>query len=437
MSLKKELKYPNEPYVPMATSLTLNYHARCTIKAASDNDDCGQVFHLLPFGGYEAVKSSVRASMPLLPRFDCAGSLYFGFSSLIPPQNLTMLFQLAAGGDDTEPGESPLVTWEYLSKNRWIPLSTTQLRADTTNGLQNTGILTLALPSYDPDGNTLFASGGQWLRASVETRAASFPKAAGIFPHAVLCTWGDNNNTGENLQQPLRAHTINSSVEDLPGIDSINQPIESFGGRPPETDRAFVIRVGERLRHKDRAILSWDYERLVLERFPAVWQVQALPARKQQRGDSPGDVLVLVVAGPDNISFVDPTAPLATSDLLYQIKTYLEDRVSPWVQLHVVNPTYVRIGVSTYVQFRDDEDPGANIVRLNDELVKYLSPWFCDTARAERGARYASESDISEFIQTRPYVEAMDSISFRYEPEPQSLDWYFLTSARQHWIQEV
>ena len=103
----------------------------------------------------------------------------------------------------------------------------------------------------------------------------------------------------------------------------------------------------------------------------------------------------------------------------------------------MVNPNYVRIGVSTFVQFRDDEDPGANIVRLNDELVKYLSPWFFDAARAERGARYASESDISEFIQTRPYVEAMDSISFRYEPEPQTLDWYFLTSAKQHSIKEV
>jgi hypothetical protein len=28
----------------------------------------------------------------------------------------------------------------------------------------------------------------------------------------------------------------------------------------------------------------------------------------------------------------------------------------------------------------------------------------------------------------------MDWISFSYEPEPDNLDWYFLTSARQHKI---
>jgi hypothetical protein len=197
------------------------------------------------------------------------------------------------------------------------------------------------------------------------------------------------------------------------------------------------MRVGERLRHKDRAALAWDYERLVLERFPTVWKAQALAARNPRRGVAPGEVTVVIVSGPDSTEAMDSTAPAATAQVLDHIRTYLEQRTSPFVQLHVVNPVYVRVEVSATVRFRETESWGAAVVRLEEELVQYLSPWFYTAARAASGGRYASESDISEFIQNRPYVEALDSIAYRYEPAPTGLDWYFLTSARRHRINET
>jgi hypothetical protein len=269
----------------------------------------------------------------------------------------------------------------------------------------------------------------------VAKRPDQSPQTIGIYPHAVLASWRDDDNTGEHLSKPLPSYTINSFVQDLPAIASIFQPMESFGGRPPETGSTFDIRVGERLRHKERAILAWDYERLILERFPTVWKVQTLPARNLQRGDDPGNVLVVVVPGPDSIGVVDPTVPTATSEMLQQVQTYLEGLASPFIQLHVVNPVYVRLEVSTTVQFQAASDAGAYIKLLNDELVQYLSPWFYDAARAAKGGRYISEADISEFIQTRPYVEALVSIALWTEPKHQSSDWYFLTSAQQHRIQ--
>lgn len=433
MSLKKELRYPNEPYLPQAASLSANYAAHCAVATTKNEQSCGQLFHLLPFGGYERINTAEKDAPTLLPVFDYPGNLYIGFSRLIPPQTLTLLFQMAAENEERA-ASLPTVYWDYLASNRWTQLQTFQIKSDSTNGLANTGIVTLTLPPYDPSGNTVLSGDHQWIRVATPRKPAKFPETAAIFPNSGIAIWQNIDNTGEHLRKPLPAYTINSSVQDLPEIDSIEQPMESFGGRPPENEKDFEIRVGERLQHKDRGILAWDYERLVLERFPTISKVQTLPARNPQRGNAPGDVLVVVVTGPDSTQVIDPTTPRASSEMLAQIQTYLSDRISTFIRLQVVNPIYVRIKVTAAVAFKTGEDMGACLDRLNNELVEYLSPWFYDPARSTTQGEYASEADISEFIQTQPYVEALYSIMLTYEPDSAKLEWYFLTSALQHEI---
>ncbi len=272
----------------------------------------------------------------------------------------------------------------------------------------------------------------QWLSAGVVQGADLFPQTSRIVPHALLATWQDNGSI-DHLAEPLPAGKITGAVDALPEIATIEQPLPSFGGRPPETGRSFQTAIGERLRHKDRGLLGWDYERLVLERFPAVWKVQTLPAR-DARGPAPGSTLVVVVPGANNIDVMDPTAPVASADMLGRIGAALETAISPFVDLHVTNPLYVRITVTATVQFTTEEDPGTCIRRLDQELTQYLSPWFYDAARAGKGGDYANEDEITEFIETRLYVDAVLSMCLTYEPHCAGLDWYFLTSARQHCI---
>jgi hypothetical protein len=425
----RELRYPNAPWLPVAERVRVDY----TVRAARPD-----FFHLLPFGGWERPEeAAAAAATPLLPRIPDAGTLYLGFTGLAAPQTLPLLFQMA--GNESA-AELPPVSWGTLEGDRWAPLAPRQILGDSTNGLQHSGLLALCLPAFRPAaaaGTTLPPAGLQWLRATVASDPGSFPGTVAVAPHALLATWVDDGAGGEHLGRPLPPGTITGSVQELPDVAAIAQPLESFGGRPREDRRAFEIRLGERLRHKDRAILAWDYERLVLERFPTVWKVRALPARTPEAGNAPGDVLVVVVPGPDSLDAVDPTVPKAPADQLDRIKTYLEGLASPFVRLHVVNPVYVRITVDASVQFTRDSDPGTNIERLNTDLVDYLSPWYYDAARAARQGRYASEADISEFIQTRPYVEGLDCITFSYDPAPETLEWCFLTSAPAHRITPV
>ncbi len=229
--------------------------------------------------------------MPQLPE---PGNLYLGFSGLAPAQKLSLLFQMTAGGNASG---LPPVAWSCLSAdaaNPWQPLTLAEILSDTTNGLETSGILTLEPAGLQPC-KRRHPSRRPPVAARRRGTRPGFPSHGRHYPHVLTATRQGGGSSGE----PLPAHTITSSVQDLAGIAAIDQPMESFGGRPPEDRRSLDIRLGERLRHKDRAILAWDYERLVLERFPEVWKVQAL-ARNTVHGNAPGDVLVVVVPGAES-----------------------------------------------------------------------------------------------------------------------------------------
>jgi hypothetical protein len=280
----------------------------------------------------------------------------------------------------------------------------------------------------------------RWLRATTPG-PDDFPDMIGLYPNPGTATWASTvdgqTSSGQHLGTPLPAYTIKSSVQNLAAVKTINQPIESFGGIPAETAATFQTRIAERLRHKDRAILPWDYEQLVLELFPTIWKVQALPATSTAGPNSPGNVLVVVVAGQQSIQVADSTEPLVSVEMLLQIHDALASRATPFATIQAINPPYVRITVTAQVMFGGSENGGGGIDELNSDLVQYLSPWFYDAERATLRGTYASEDAIGQFVETRKYVSSVIEISFDYDPLPQSLDWYFLTSAKSHNISEV
>jgi hypothetical protein len=426
-----QMNYPNAPWFPQAQALSVSYSASCGFPPSAAGQSCGSYYHLLPFGGYAGASTDSSrpggAGTPLLS-VPAPGNLELGFSGLDAAQSLGLLFQMAAGSG----GDPQTVTWQYLVSDTWTDFTVAQVPSDSTNGLQNTGILTLHVPQTE----TAAPTGYRWLRA-VTGGPDDFPDTIGIYPHPSTATWVSNaGGSGGHLSHPLPPYTIASSVQTLAAIKVIDQPIESFGGRPAEDDKAFRMRIAERLRHKDRAILPWDYEQLVLERFPSIWKVKALPATDAKGNSAPGKVLIVVVAGKQSVQVADPTEPLASAGMLEQIRLYLASLASPFAGIQVVNPVYVRVRVFAEVLFQEGQNAGENagggIDRLNSDLVQYLSPWFYDAERALRRGDYASEDAISQFIQTRPYVEALITFRTLSDPPPESLAWYFLTSAKEH-----
>lgn len=433
-SKPQKRRMPNVPWTPRAERLALSYSTECLIAGetppASENvEQSGTAFYLLPFDGFRPWEKKDKHEL-LAPADDRSDSLLLGFANASPPELLTLLFHIATA-EDTGSDSRYAITWERLTGNDWTP---TKVRFDETRDLRRTGTLVLPLAASNGTKSTVLPADHDWVRARVDNGSKHFPPILGIHPNAVLCSWQKNGNTGEHLGQPRPAGSIKTSLDKLANIANIEQPIASFGGIPPETAETMPIRLGERIRHKERAIVGWDYERLVLDRFPEIDKVCVLPARGMGHGQAPGHMTIVVLPGADGYKGSDNTTPIVDPDMLQAIHESIIQVTSPFVQLHVVNPVYVRITVHAEVEFVPNEDPGACIERLNDELIQALSPWSLDTPWATVGNGIPTEDDIAEWIRIRPYVNAVFDVSFQYSPGREDLDWYFLTTATKHAI---
>jgi hypothetical protein len=413
---------PNPPYLPQVETLTVDYSTSAPAAFA----------HLLPRGGYR--RSSVVDAEPLtlLPQFAHAANLYLGFARVTMAQTLHLYMRLGQHEHD-DSAVAPVV-WDALLGNRWARLAG-PLCVDATHGLQRSGIVSLVVPDAGGDESTVLPGEYRWLRASVRDSADGVPSTIGIIPHAIKAVRQLSTTGTDDLERPLPPHAIAGFVKPLRGVASVAQPTASFGGRPPETDRAFQTRLSERLRHKDRAILGWDYERLVLERFPAIWKVRTIAARRQRPGQldaaGPGHVQVVIVPGPNCPDVTDPLAPMAGADTLAEIGEALRTVAGPFVRLQVLNPVYVRIRVAAAIRWRPAEDPRVCAGRLNAALIEYLSTWRL----GEHDDGHRAKSEISAFIRSRDEVEALVTIEIDLDPgdcAASPAERCILTSAAQH-----
>ena len=454
----------NPPYTPTIKRLSVDYTSSAELvfaaKASGANPaadmDSNQraradvAYHIHPFG-----KSELRPEpdgAPFLPRYDRhEGELYIGIRDLAPPQNLSLLVQMAEGSADPDL-EPAAIEWSYLSGNRWVSLHDGSILADGTRGLLSSGIVELALAPSEP--STLLPGDLYWLRAAIPHRTGSVCDIVAIHTQAVSATFVDRDNTAEHYDAPLPAGTITRLASPLSGIAAAHQPYTGYGGARPERDPEFYARVSERLRHKQRALTVWDYERLVLQRFPQIYKAKCLPARIRgrsgdHRGDrlggqladhlgQPGQVVVVVIPNIRNQLPFDPFAPKAPASTLTDIQSYLGDKLPASATVAVRNAHYIPIKVRVSVRFHPGHDEGFSIKTLNDEINRFLSPWaYDDGVDITIGDRIYANS-IIDFIDRRPYVDYVYAITlFRcddgerfFEVEPSLSEGYYVAAER-------
>ena len=418
---------PNPPHFPQIEALSFDYSA----------DGAATFFaHLLPFDAYRRLEDDAQAGFgTLLPRFAHEGNLYLGWSGLEEAQTLPLYVRIGP----TRATAPPAVAWSHLSADKWFSLPSPSRDSDPHGNLQASGIVCLTMPAKDGNGTSGVLPGSlRWIRAAAD-EAGDGPQILGIYPHAVKATRQGDGKGGGDFEEPLPPRAIVGLAKPVKNIALATQPAGSFGGRRAESDRDFQVRCSERLRHKDRSVLGWDYEHLVLEHFPTVWKVRVLPARAARPGEhgvGPGIVRVVVVPGPGSTDVSDPAVPTAGAETLAAIARTLQQAAGPFVSVRVLDPIFVRARVTAAIRWRQGEDPRVSGDRLIAELIAYLSPWENDI-RAGRGV---SEPELAEFVQSRSYVDLIASMTIAYEgaaalaSEPERC---FLTTASSHEIHGV
>jgi hypothetical protein len=417
---------PNPPYTPMAGSFTVDYAAKetidyATLTRAQVEDRVERLFQIAPFGHQEIAPVAPSAAVPgvaatasLVPAFHvenenaaagtAEGTLCLGVAALVPPQNLSLLVQVAEGSEDPAlPAQE--VRWSYLTASGWTDFARAGILLDTTNGLIASGIVQFAVPKEATNAATVMPAGLHWLRATVRRHTGAIPKAVAVLTQAAQASFRDSGNDPRHLEAPLPAGTIAKLVEREAAIKSVSQPFSSFGGRMAEGDAGFRVRAAERLRHKRRAVTLFDYERLVLERFPDVYKVRCLVHTSGDSEYAPGAVRVVVVPNLRNRNAVDPLRPRVSLATLEEIRRDLAGMASGFADIQVVNPDYEEVRVRFNVRFGKGFDKGHYTGQLQQDIIRFLSPWLYDEGVDLTFGGRVHRSSILNFIDEREYVD--------------------------------
>ncbi|MBN1480888.1 hypothetical protein EH223_00225 [candidate division KSB1 bacterium] len=412
---------PNEPYTPQIEQITLQYLAGESRSFPSETTSSIQFFHVLPYG---VKKVANGANARLLAPFTIkdqpsplSGQLFIGLDKLKPPQNLSLLFQMSEGSANPL-REKQQVYWQYLSDNEWKEFENNKPLSDTTNGLLTSGIVTFAIPKDATKENSVLPAACHWIRASVQEFADAVCDTVAIHAQAAQASFIDLDNDPNFLAQRLPAGTISKLKVTQAEIKAVEQKYASFAGRTKEQDQAFYTRVSERLRHKNRGIAIWDYEKLILEQFPSIYKVKCInhstyfegknnPESMYDSEFAPGYITIIVIPDVKNMPDVNALEPRASINMREEIRQWLSCRMSPFAarNLKVLNPLYEKITLDFKVEFLPGYD--FNLYRniLEQDLKEYLSPWAFEGGRDIDFGGSVHKSVLLNFVEERPYVD--------------------------------
>ena len=457
---------PDPVVGPFISGLKLNYTAKQSIDLKSSKESAfenrlANFFHLAPFGQAEQHPFlNSAAKVYLLPQFNferdnskkySEAEFYIGAAGLKPPQNLALLFQVADGTADPQSIKpDPHIHWSYLRGNDWISFTNNEVE-DDTGGLLNSGIVTFAVPRDASDTNTLLPSGMYWIRAAVETESDAVCRLIMVAAQALAATFTDKDNDPAFPAKVLAAATISKLDQPAAAVKKITQPFASFGGRGKEEPPAFYTRISERLRHKDRAVALWDYERLVLEAFPQIYKVKCLNYTEYEPDETgkgiyrelaPGHVTVVTIPNQQYHNLRDPLRPYTSLGLLKEIESFLRRRFSCFVRLHVKNPQFEEVRAKFNVRLQDGRDETYCVTELQKAITRFLSPWaFPGGGNPSFGGKIY-KSVLINFVEEQSYVDCVTDFQlFHQEMDKDEVEGSksvsILVSAKEHKITPI
>ncbi|WP_343658981.1 baseplate J/gp47 family protein [Chryseobacterium sp.] len=436
---------PNEPYIPFAEDIELNYRASESIYSYLNEESIGeasknngvQLYHEDAFGQYEK-ETDTRSIVPV---HKGGGELYIGLEAT-PETTVSLLIQMLEGSENPLVetfGEKEFIEWHILSDNTWRSLSNHMLKNETRKFLES-GIVKFKISKDISNSHTMLPDGLIWIRAQSQRSYDAVCKIQGIYTQAVLATFQNQDNDLDHLNNGLKAKTISKLITRVPQVKSVSQPYNSFDGKYKEADVEFYRRVSERLRHKHRAITQWDYEQLVLQEFPEVFKVKCLNHTSESSYMAPGHVTLMVVPNIKNKNAFDIYQPRVSRASLNKIQNYVNELNTMHVKAQVVNPNYKEAKVDTKVKFFQQYDETFYIKQLDEDIKKYISPWaFTDSKDIDFNVEL-NINHLINYLEQLYYVDYIDEVKILVndviqrksliEVDPKSI----LVSAKQHKI---
>lgn len=425
-STDKNQLIPNKPYTPFAEEIIVNYAAKEFVPLSENDGNAFEnrsmtLFHERPFGHsieHDYLRAKHNAQSPvctLAPKVNRGGELYIGLKDAVNLQTVSLFIQLLEGSENplVESFDDVGVKWEVLCSDFWKPLDTVAIKMNEIDNFLKSGLVRLEIPKEATDDNMQLDKGLIWIKAIMPKSYDAVCRVLDISAQGAMAVFVNNENDLAHLEKGLPAESIAKLQERLSSVKSVVQPFNSFDGKPEENDPSYYKRVSERLRHKNRAIMLWDYENIILQEFPDIYRVKCLNHTNTKSFLAAGCVTVVVVPDTVNKNMFNILQPRVSTAYLNKIKKYVSQLTSLHVNLDVINPDYEELEIITEVKFHDQYDVALYKLELNQDLKKYLSPWAFDDAKNVEFGVTLHRSVLIDFIERLPYVDYILSLDMK------------------------
>lgn len=435
-SENKNVVLPNEPYTPLVERVVLNYKAaeitRFTASGTQTlekiyQENEAKLFHIHPFG-YAEEHGYLRAGLSyienkdsyVLPTYCKGGELFIGLENVQELQQITLLFQVLEGSENPQTlsfTAKQKIEWSILGNNQWRILNYSDILLNETDNLLQSGILKFNLPKEATQNNTRLPKNYIWLKAKMHKKYDVVCKMIGIHSQSVLATFQNNGNDLAHLKTGLEAGTISKLLQRLSNVKSVTQPYNSFDHKPEENNEEYYRRISERLRHKNRAVTMWDYEHIILQKFPELYKVKCLnhtseiPNKANKTSyQSPGNVTLVVIPDTVNKNVFDIYQPRVSTATLNKVKNHIDQLNSMHVTTYVINPNYEEVTVDLKVKFKPGYDENFYSQELNTDIIKFLSPWALDKSVPITFGVSIHSSLLINYIEKLGYVDYLQDV---------------------------
>lgn len=409
---------PKEPYTPLVDSVSLDYSATTSV-SFGDNEVSGTTlsfFHLTPFGS----KLVNRRSSLIYPVE--SNTLFIGLVDAKARDVVSVLFQVNEGSENpllSNFSENEAISWDILTANdEWHALGENEILLNTTNNFLRSGIIRFSLPESTSTNHNLFASNWVWLRARLKKPPQAISRFLGVHAQASTAEFENQNNVIDHLNKGLASGSIKQLAERKSKIKKVLQPYASFGGKATEADDDFYIRTSERLRHKDRAITIWDYERMTLQAFPNLYKVRCLNHTRVQNQSidelCPGYITLVVLPKISDNSDEYQLYPTVSQNVKDEVKEHLLSKKIMHAELEVVNPQYELVEFDLKVRFHPNYNYNFYRGVLEKDLIAMLAPWAYDSAAEISFNNTVYSYSVVNFIENLEYVDYLEDFKMNH-----------------------
>lgn len=421
---KKQKQIPNEPISPNIKSIYVDYELETnellnnSIQRDKKQSDI-TIIQIHPFGHEKIYPNSVKAFQALLPRYHADNQFLIGIDQVFPGQEINLYFELEEIKSEYLIPENYATQLFYLSNNNWIPFSAKHILDDTSKNLIQSGLIRLIIPKGITNTGSIISDSLFYIKVELTSNVNFKKKLKNVFLNGILVERVIEENHNEYFKLPN--YSISKLLIDIPEIDNILQPYPNFKGTPAESKENFYIRVSEILRHKNRFVTTRDISQAILNKFENISLVDCLgngmqEALLRKSVTAQNDLVITLIPKYTKIENYDVDhIPVVDSELIFQVKEFVNTLVPEEVNVIIINPVYEKIKINCSVVFKDIR--GNNELKiyanlLNTELSNFIAPWI------ENGSENGIEikniltlTEIENFIKERPYISMVNALS--------------------------